>query len=34
MWSDIEMLIMSLCCVGLGFTLGIDWSTSKRKGRR
>lgn len=31
MWSDIEMLIMCLCCVGLGFSIGVDWPRHKNK---
>lgn len=28
MWSDLEMLIMSLCCIGLGFTIGLDFKSA------
>lgn len=34
MWTDIEMLIMCLCCAGLGFTIGIDWNEAKNKKRK
>ena len=34
MWSDLEMLIMCICCIGLGFTAGIDCGESKKKRRR
>lgn len=34
MWSDLEMLIMSLCCVGLGLSIGADLGEKKRKRRR
>ena len=34
MWSDIEMLIMCLCCAGLGFTIGDDWGSYKKKKRK
>ena len=31
MWSDLEMLIMSLCCIGLGFTIGVDFKAAQVK---
>lgn len=34
MWSDLEMLIMSLCCIGLGFTVGVDWKSKEKKKRK
>lgn len=34
MWSDMEMLIMMLCCVGLGFTIGEDWGSHKKNKKR
>ena len=34
MWSDLEMMIMMLCCIGLGFTIGVDWSGDKHKTKR
>ena len=33
MWSDLEMLIMSLCCIGLGFTIGVDLHSGKKKSK-
>ena len=34
MWSDLEMLIMCLCCIGLGFSIGDDWGEHKQIKRR
>lgn len=34
MWTDFEMLIMCLCCMGLGLTIGEEWGSSKKEKRR
>lgn len=34
MWTDLEMLIMSLCCLGVGLCVGADLPGSRRKRRR
>lgn len=34
MWSDFEMLVMALCCIGLGFTVGVDFKAAQVKKNR